>query len=145
VLLLILRQGAEKQIDGQAQSARCRRLKQVQKTVQNGHIPVRRNHINSVPQDLRAILDLGDFHRRGALEQLGHDALVRRVQVLDDDKRHAAALRHVSQKLLDGLESPRGGADADDGKRHVARRSDTFSRTAVRTFSAGISVGFLFS
>ncbi|MCK7513935.1 MAG: hypothetical protein MZV70_64575 [Desulfobacterales bacterium] len=54
--------------------------------------------------------------RGGALEQLGHDPLVGRVQVLDDDKGHAAAFRHVPQKLLQGLESSGGGADADNGK-----------------------------
>ena len=45
-----------------------------------------------------------------------HDALVRGVQVLDDDKRHAAARRHVPQELLEGLQPAGGGADADDGE-----------------------------
>jgi hypothetical protein len=39
-----------------------------------------------------------------------------RVQVLDNHKRHAAALRHVPQKLLQGFQAPGGGADADDMK-----------------------------
>ena len=57
-----------------------------------------------------------------ALEQFGHDPLVRRVQVLDDDKGHAAARRHVPEELLQGLESPGGGADADDGERNTRLR-----------------------
>ena len=96
VLLPVLRQGAEKQIDGQAQPARRRRLEQVQNPVQDGHVPVRRNHIDAVRLDPRAILDLEYLHSGGAMEQLRQDALVRRVQMLDDDKRHAAARRHVS-------------------------------------------------
>ena len=117
VLLLVLRQGAEEEINRQAQPARRRRLEQVQDPVQDGHVLVRRDHIDAVRPHPGAILDLDDFHAGGALEQFGHDALVRRVQVLDDDKRHAAARRHVPQKLLQGLESPGGGADADDGER----------------------------
>ena len=84
--------------------------------MQDGHVLVRRDHIDAVRPDLGAILDLDDFHAGGALEQFGHDALVRRVQVLDDDKGHAAARRHVLQELLQGLQSPGGSADADDGE-----------------------------
>ena len=64
--------------------------------------------------------------RGGALEQFGHDALVRRVQMLDDDKRHAAARRHVAEKLLQRLQSAGGGADADDGKRRARGRGGRF-------------------
>ena len=116
MLLLILRKGTKEQIDGQAQPAWRRRFEQVQETVQDGHVTVRRNHIDAVRPDLRAILDLDDLHAGGTLEQLRHDALVRRVQVLDDDKRHAAAPRHVPKKLLECIEPPCGGANADDRK-----------------------------
>ena len=117
VLLLVLRQGAEEEINRQAQPARRRRFEQVQHAVQDGHVLVRRDHIDAVRLHPGAILDLDDLHAGGALEQFGHDAFVRRVQVLDDDKRHAAARRHVAQELFQRLESPGGGADADDGKR----------------------------
>ena len=86
--------------------------------MQDGHVLVRRDHIDAVRPDPGAILDLHHFHVRAgdALEQLGQDALVRRVQVLDDDKGHAAARRNVPQEMLQGIESPGGGADADDGE-----------------------------
>jgi hypothetical protein len=48
--------------------------------------------------------------------------LARRIQVLDDDKRHAAVPRHVPQKLLQGFQSPGGGADAYAGSPHTAAR-----------------------
>ena len=51
-------------------------------------------------------LDLDNFHGGGALEELRHDAFVRRVQVLDDDTGHAASLRHVFQELFEGLNRP---------------------------------------
>ena len=93
MLLPVLRQGAEEKIDRQAQPAGCRWLEQVQDPVQDGHVFVRRDHIDAVRSHPGAILDLDDFHAGGALKQLGHDPLVRRVQMLDNDKRHAAARR----------------------------------------------------
>ena len=55
-----------------------------------------------------------NFHAGRALEQFGHDAFARRVQVLNDDKCHAAIPRHVRQKMLQGLQASGGSADADD-------------------------------
>ncbi len=124
--ILVLRQGAEEEIDRQAQPAGRRRLEQVQDPVQDGHVLVRRDHIDAIGLDPRAILDLDDFHAGGALQQFRHDPLVRRVEVLDDDKRHAAARRHVPQKLLQGFESPGGGANAHDGKRNIRGRGGGF-------------------
>ena len=46
------------------------------------------------------------FIAGGALEQFGHDPLVGRVQVLDDDEGHAAPLRHVPQELLQASSPP---------------------------------------
>ena len=116
VFLLVLRQGAEEKINRQAQPARRGRFEQMQHAMQDGHVLVRRDHIDAVRLDQGAILDLDDFHAGGALEQFGHDAFVRRVQMLDDDKRHAAVLRHMSEKMLQRFESAGGGADADDGE-----------------------------
>jgi len=103
---LVVRQGAEEEVDGEAQAPGRRRDEQVERTVKDGHILVWRYHIDVVRLDRSAVLDLDDLHGGGALEELRHDALVRRVQVLDDDKGHSAALRHVLQKLLEGLQTP---------------------------------------
>ena len=75
VLLLVLRQGAEEEINRQAQSARRRRIEQVQNPVQDGHVLVRRDHIDAVRLNRGAILDLDDLHAGGALEQFGHEPL----------------------------------------------------------------------
>ena len=115
--LAVIGQGAEEEIDRQAQAPGRRRFEQVQHPVQDGHVFVGRDHIDAVRCDLLAVPDLDDRHGGGALEQLHHDALVGRVQVLDDDKGHAAACRHVPQKQLQRLEPPGRGADADDGER----------------------------
>lgn len=81
-----------------------------------GHILVRRDHIEAVRLDPGAILDLNDLHGSGALEQLHHHALMRWVQVLDNDKDHPALGRNVPQEQLQSLEPPGGCADADDGE-----------------------------
>ncbi len=90
-LLPVLGQGAEEEIDRETQAAGRRRLEQVQHTVQNGHVLVGGDHIDAVRLDLHPVPDLENLHPGGALEQFGHDPLVGRVQVLDDDKGHAAA------------------------------------------------------
>jgi len=84
--------------------------------MQDGHVLVRRDDIDAAGLDPGAILDLDDLHGGGTLEQLRQDALVRRVQVLDDDKGHADAVRHIFQEQFHGLQSPGGSADADDGE-----------------------------
>ena len=132
VVLPVLRQGAEEKINGQAQPARRHRFEQVQHPVQDGHVLVRRDEVNTVRSYRGLIPDLHDAHVGGALQQLVHDSLVRRVQVLDDDKRHAAALGHAPQELFQGFESAGGGADADNRERNARRRGESF-----RTISLG--------
>ncbi len=88
----------------------------MQRPVQNGEVPVGGDHIDAIRLNLHPILDLEHRHSGSALEQFHHDALVRRVQVLDDDKGHAALLGHVSQERLQRLQPAGGSADAHDGK-----------------------------
>ena len=122
LLLPVIGQGAEEEIDRQAQAPGRRRLEQVQHPVQDGQVLVGRDHVDAVRLDLHPVLDLDDRHGGGALEQLRQHALVRRVQVLDDDEGHAAALRHVLAKLLERLQPAGRGADADDGERALRSR-----------------------
>ena len=115
-LLPVLGQGAEEEIDGETQAAGRRRLEQVQHPVQDGHVLVGGDHVDAVRLDPHPVPDLEDLHGGGALEQFGHDPLVGRVQVLDDDKGHAASFRHMPQELLQRLQPAGGGADADNGE-----------------------------
>ena len=112
----VVRQGAEEEVNGQAQAPGRRRVEEVQYPVEDGYVLVGRYHIDVVRLNYRAVLHLYDLHGGGALEELGHDPLVRRVEVLDDDKGHAASLRHVLQELFEGLQPSGGGADAHDGE-----------------------------
>ncbi len=120
--LAVIGQGAEEKIDWQAQAPRGCRFKQVQHSVQDRHVLVGRNHIDVVRSDFLAVPHLGDRNAGGALEQLHQDALVGRVQMLDDDKGHAASIRHMLQKQLQSLKSSGRGTDADNGKHDPCSR-----------------------
>jgi hypothetical protein len=74
------------------------------------------DHIDAVRLDLHPVFDLKNLHPGGALEEFGHDPLVRRVEVLDDDNGHAAVFRHMPQEQLQRLQPAGGGADTDNGK-----------------------------
>ena len=89
-LVLVLGQGAEEEVNRQAQAARRGRFQQLQRAVQKGHVPVGRNDVGAVGLDRHPVLDLEDLHAGVALDQVGQDALVVRGQVLHQDKGHAA-------------------------------------------------------
>ncbi len=146
VLLLVLRQGAEEKINRQAQPARRRRFEQMQDAVQDGHVLVRRDHIDAVRLDQGAILDLDHFHAGGALEQFGHDAFARRVQMLDDDKSHAAVLRHVRQKMFQSLQVRRPRRRCRRwGTKHSRARRGFPGEQLGPAFSVGVTVKISFS
>jgi hypothetical protein len=71
-----------------------------------------------------------DGHGGAALEQFHHHALVGRVEVLDDDKCHAAVFGNVGEELFQRLQSARRSADADNGKGGLRR----FDRRCGRLF-----------
>ena len=114
VLLPVLRQRAKKEINRQAQAAGCCRVDQVQHPVQDRHVFIRRDHIDTIRPHGGAVPDLNHLHAGHALQQLRHHPLVCRVQMLDDHESHAAVRRHMPQKLLQRLEPAGGGADADN-------------------------------
>ena len=116
LILPVLGQRAEEEIDGETKPPGGSRLEEVQDTVEDGHIPVGRDHIDAVRLDTHPVPDLEHLHARRALEKFGHDTLVRRVQMLDDDKGQAAFFRHMPQELFQRLQSAGRSADADYGE-----------------------------
>jgi hypothetical protein len=93
--------------------------------------------IDAVRPDSHPVPDLENLHAGGALQQFGHDPLVGRVQVLDDDKCHAAFFRHMPQELPQRLQPAGGGADADDGKVGAVTPWRRFSRGRLGRRIAG--------
>jgi hypothetical protein len=47
-------------------------------------------------------------------QQLDQQALVMRVEMLDEDERHAAVRRHGREEAFEGIEAAGGGAEAND-------------------------------
>ncbi|OGV67230.1 MAG: hypothetical protein A2498_10805 [Lentisphaerae bacterium RIFOXYC12_FULL_60_16] len=85
-----------------------------------------------------AIPDLDHVHARHPLQQFRHDALVRRIQVLNNHKGHAAVCRYASKEQFQRLKAPGRSADADDRERDPrggGRR--TLSRRSVRRLLSG--------
>ena len=66
--VLVHRQGAEEEIDWQAESARRCWRDQMQDTVQDGHVLVWRDYVDAIPLHSDAIFDLGNLHAGGTLE-----------------------------------------------------------------------------
>ena len=117
-LALVLGQGAEEEVDGQALAARRRRLQQLQGAVQEGHVPARRDDVGAVGLDHHPVLHLKDAHAGVAPDELRQEALVIRGQVLDQHKGHAG-IRLGGHAREEGFKSPqatRRGADAHDGE-----------------------------
>jgi len=88
----------------------------MQDAMQNGEVFVGRYDINMVGLDFYPVLDLDDRHGGIALQQFHQDALVGRVQVLDDDKAETTPFGYMRKELLQGLQPPGGSAKTDDGK-----------------------------
>ena len=67
--------------------------------------------------DRHAVFDEMDRERRMARQQLVHEALEVRRQVLNDHERHAGVLRQVIEEAHERIEPARRRADADDKTR----------------------------
>ncbi len=106
----------EKEIDGQTQAPRGGGFEQMQNIMQNREILVGRDHVNVVGFDLHPVPDLDDGHGGSVLQQLGQDALVGWIQVLDDHKGQTASFRHMPKKLLKRLQSASRSAQSYDGE-----------------------------
>ena len=117
-LMLILGQGAEEEVDGQALAVRRGRLQQMQRAVQEGHVAVGRDDVGAVGSDRHPVLDLEDLHLGVAPDQVGEDALVRGGQVLDEDEGHVAVGvgGHGGEEGFKGRQPSGRGADAHHGK-----------------------------
>ena len=70
-----------------------------------GDVFLRRNEVNGVFLHGHAVLGLQNRHLRVFAEDVGHQALVVRSQMLDDHKAQAAAGGHEAKELLQRLQT----------------------------------------
>ena len=76
--------------------ARRGRLDDLQRAALNGQRGVRRNDVDVVGGDLVAVLCLRDRHGGMRRQQVDQHAGVVRIEVLDQNERHARIGRHMS-------------------------------------------------
>ncbi len=114
---------AEEDVDRQAHPAAHRgRRAQVQCTVHQRHVPVRRDDVGAVGPHLHAILALDHVHARVPLHDLREDALVVGGQVLHQHERHARVVRgEGGEEGFDRRQATGRSADANDRKIGGAR------------------------
>ena len=113
---LVLCQGAKEKVDGHPQAPHLGGCTDLQNPAENGHVLVRRDHIDAVGLHGHAVLCLDHVHGRVPLEQLRHHAGVAGVEMDHQDESHVAVRRHVVEEGGKGLEAPRRCPHADDGK-----------------------------
>lgn len=99
-ITLILRQGAEKEIDRQAVAAHHLRFEQLQVAIFECQVAARWNHVNTVRLHFDIFRHLGNGHGGVTLEDFGQDGFVGRAEVLDHYKGHAVVGRQRSKELL---------------------------------------------
>jgi hypothetical protein len=108
----------KEKVNGQAHAAGRGLFQQMQRAVQEGHVPFGRDDVGAVGLDRHPVLNFVNLHPGIAPDQLGEDALMVRGQVLHQDKGHAGigVGGHGGKERLKRRQPPCRRADADDGK-----------------------------
>ena len=112
----VMRQAFEKVVDWAAQPARLVEIGQMQASVADQHPRAGGDGIDMTRLQHRAVGRLLHAERGAPVQQFGQNAVMRRVQVLDDDIGSRVLAPDVAQQVVQRLEPPGRGADADDGE-----------------------------
>ena len=136
---VLLCQGMQQKVEGQARAVTRLRLREVQGAVGDRQIGSRRNDIEVLALDQHSIGCLPHGHRRVAGQQIHHHAFMGRIEMLDEDEGHAVAGAQGPHELPAGIKATRRGAYSDDGKvpeaaRRATRRQDTPARSRPGRF-----------
>ncbi len=116
----LCRQGAEEEVERQARTVALSRFRKAQGTVADREIGPRRNKVDMLALERHPICCLLYLHRRMAGQQINHHARMRRIEVLDQNKRHAAVGREGSEQPPGGIEATGRGAEPGDRKAVMA-------------------------
>jgi len=110
----VVRQRAEEQIDRHGQPVPRVAIVQHQPPIADHHLFHRRQQVDRVGLHRHVVLGQPHRHRRAPRQQLVHEALEIRRQMLQDDEGHAGVGRQVAEQPFERLEAARRCADADD-------------------------------
>jgi hypothetical protein len=110
----------------------------MQPAMHKGHVLVGRDDVGAVGLYLHPVGDLMDLHLSIASDQVGEYALVIGIQVLHQDKGHAAfgGSRHVGKECFESSQPSSRGADANDWKVNLLRafRGGPYRRSHLFSF-----------
>ena len=73
--------------------------------MQKGHVTVRRDHIDGVRLNRHTVFHFMNRHSGVAPDKFGQDALVFRIEMLDEDEGHACVRGRMGEELLEGFQS----------------------------------------
>jgi hypothetical protein len=135
---LVFGEGAEEDVDREAHRAVGGLVGEAQLPVLDLEVLPRRDQVNGVGLDRDALVGAPDGHPGALREQLHHEALVVRREVLDDDEGHPAVDGRAVEEDLQRLEAAGGGAHPDHVERAARRRG--CRGDARRCVPAGILV-----
>ena len=140
----VLRQRSEEQVDRQRQPVARIAVAQQQPPLPDDHLLHRRQQVDRVRLDRHVVLGLADRHRRPPRQQLVHQALEVRRQVLQDDERHAGVGGQLREQPFERLEPAGRRADADDVESPLVLARDSSCAPSARTDDVrAVAVGFL--
>ena len=130
----ILGQGTEKHVDRHRQSLARVPFRQMEAASGDNHLRLGGNQVDGIRLDLQPLLDAMHGHRRMPGQQLVHQALEVRREMLDHHKGQPGVRRQGVEKRLQSLQPARRGTDAHDASRASearGRRSDRCWRLPV--------------
>ena len=113
VFLAAFGQGGKEDVYGMVDDT-VHLIGQVQGAILYGHVLLRRDEIDRVGFQGHLIPDLQHLHVGVLAEDFGHETLVVRRKVLDDDNGQAAVFRHPAEEFLQGLKAAGRGAKGND-------------------------------
>ena len=101
----------------------------MQRAVLDRKIDARWNDIDMIAFDRHSIGGLQHFHGRMTAQQRHHHALMRRIEMLDQDEGHPAVGWKRGEQLGEGFEAARRGSDSDH-REVIVRKGNDFRQNA---------------
>src|SRR5579872_2489986 len=124
-------------VDGQVDPARSAPGFYLQFALENFEIGVGRNHVDVVGLDPHALLGPLHRHASGAAQDFGEKAAVSRIEMLDQDVRHAGIGGERVEELREGFHASGGSPEADYRIVSGARRNGRLSGSLPGSLALG--------
>ena len=132
----LLRQRAQEEVEGQARAVALPRFGEPQAPSADREIGTRRNEIDMLALERHPVCCLLHLHRRMAGQQIDHHALVRRIEMLDQNEGHAGVGRERVEEPPEGIEAAGRGAEPDDREINTSVRASAMRARSAAAWPA---------